>query len=165
MSRRTLLVGDAAGLVDPFLGEGIYYAVRSGQIAAEVAAEALFRERANLAKRKDALNSYDRQIAHEFYKDFQHALLIGRLVSLCPRWCFEFFRHSPEGLEPCFRVLRGEETYAGLWRRMAKHVVARRWLAEKPLEEAKHPSSSRPFHLEAEHHPGVAEALAASQKE
>ncbi len=29
-----LLVGDAAGLVDPLLGEGIYNAVRSGQIAA-----------------------------------------------------------------------------------------------------------------------------------
>jgi flavin-dependent dehydrogenase len=31
---RALLVGDAAGLVDPLLGEGIYNAVRSGQIAA-----------------------------------------------------------------------------------------------------------------------------------
>jgi len=30
-----LLVGDAAGLADPLLGEGIYNAVRSGQIAAE----------------------------------------------------------------------------------------------------------------------------------
>jgi geranylgeranyl reductase family protein len=31
---RALLVGDAASLVDPLLGEGIYNAVRSGQIAA-----------------------------------------------------------------------------------------------------------------------------------
>jgi geranylgeranyl reductase family protein len=30
-----MLVGDAAGLVDPLLGEGIYHAVRSGQIAAD----------------------------------------------------------------------------------------------------------------------------------
>jgi len=31
---RILLVGDAAGLVDPLLGEGLYNAVRSGQLAA-----------------------------------------------------------------------------------------------------------------------------------
>ncbi len=35
-SRDTVfLVGDAAGLIDPMLGEGIYNAIRSGQIAAE----------------------------------------------------------------------------------------------------------------------------------
>jgi flavin-dependent dehydrogenase len=32
---RALLVGDAAGLVEALTGEGIYYAVRSGQIAAQ----------------------------------------------------------------------------------------------------------------------------------
>ncbi|MCP3952286.1 MAG: hypothetical protein GY697_08735, partial [Desulfobacterales bacterium] len=32
--RRILLAGDAAGLVDPLLGEGLYNAVRSGQLAA-----------------------------------------------------------------------------------------------------------------------------------
>lgn len=34
-TRRTLLVGDAAGLVDPFNGEGIRFAVKSGRLAAE----------------------------------------------------------------------------------------------------------------------------------
>lgn len=34
-SRRTLLVGDAAGLVDAFIGEGIRFAVKSGRLAAE----------------------------------------------------------------------------------------------------------------------------------
>ncbi|OLS20459.1 MAG: Digeranylgeranylglycerophospholipid reductase [Candidatus Heimdallarchaeota archaeon LC_3] len=32
---RVLLIGDAAGLVDPVSGEGIHYAIRSGKIAAE----------------------------------------------------------------------------------------------------------------------------------
>ena len=35
-SKRTLLAGDAAGFVSPFDGEGIYYARRSGEIAAQV---------------------------------------------------------------------------------------------------------------------------------
>lgn len=34
-SRRSLLVGDAAGLVDPFTGEGIRFAIKSGRLAAE----------------------------------------------------------------------------------------------------------------------------------
>ena len=38
-SPRTFLVGDAAGLVDPLFGEGIYYAVVSGQAAAAAVIE------------------------------------------------------------------------------------------------------------------------------
>ncbi|MCF1707324.1 geranylgeranyl reductase family protein [Tabrizicola sp. J26] len=37
----TLLAGDAAGLVDPITGEGIAWAMKSGQLAAGAAAEAL----------------------------------------------------------------------------------------------------------------------------
>jgi menaquinone-9 beta-reductase len=36
-----LLVGDAAGYYDPFTGEGIYHALRSAQLAARIATEAL----------------------------------------------------------------------------------------------------------------------------
>ena len=39
-----LLVGDAAGFYDPFTGEGIYTALRSAELAAEVAHGALARE-------------------------------------------------------------------------------------------------------------------------
>ena len=41
--RGVLLVGDAAGAVNPFNGEGIAYAMESGLLAAEVAAQALAR--------------------------------------------------------------------------------------------------------------------------
>ena len=36
-----MLVGDAAGLIDPLMGEGLYNAVRSGQIAAEAVIQTL----------------------------------------------------------------------------------------------------------------------------
>jgi len=38
---RVLLVGHAANLMDPMMGEGIYYAIRSGQIAPEAIVKAI----------------------------------------------------------------------------------------------------------------------------
>jgi len=40
---RTLLAGDAAGLVETLFGEGLYYALRSGELAATAVGEALAR--------------------------------------------------------------------------------------------------------------------------
>jgi flavin-dependent dehydrogenase len=44
-----LVVGDAAGLVNPFNGEGIAYAMESGELAAELIHDALVRDRPGLA--------------------------------------------------------------------------------------------------------------------
>jgi len=59
-----LLVGDSAGMVNPFNGEGIAYALESGQIAAEVIAQAVTRPTAY--SREKALADYPRQIAQEY---------------------------------------------------------------------------------------------------
>jgi len=45
-----LLVGDAAGVVNPFNGEGIAYAMESGEVAAELAADALTSGRMGLVQ-------------------------------------------------------------------------------------------------------------------
>ena len=42
-TRGVLLVGDSGGMVNPFNGEGIAYAMESGELAAEVAVQALAR--------------------------------------------------------------------------------------------------------------------------
>jgi len=44
-----LLVGDAAGMVNPFNGEGIAYAMESAELAAELIHEALLKDRPGLA--------------------------------------------------------------------------------------------------------------------
>jgi flavin-dependent dehydrogenase len=51
-----LLVGDAGGAVNPFNGEGIAYAMESGELAADVIAQAL-REPEG-ARREKALSAY-----------------------------------------------------------------------------------------------------------
>tara|TARA_Y100001949_G_C15974792_1_gene325574 strand:- start:105 stop:1319 length:1215 start_codon:yes stop_codon:yes gene_type:complete len=53
-----LLLGDAAGLVDPFTGEGIGNAMVSGQIAAEIAAQA--KEKNDFSKKY--LKKYDKKL-------------------------------------------------------------------------------------------------------
>ena len=42
-TRGVMLVGDSGGMVNPFNGEGIAYAMESGELAAEVAVQALAR--------------------------------------------------------------------------------------------------------------------------
>jgi geranylgeranyl reductase family protein len=51
-----LLVGDAGGMVNPFNGEGIAYAMESGRLAAEVVAQAF--ARGSAAQRERVLRSY-----------------------------------------------------------------------------------------------------------
>ncbi|HKB32050.1 MAG TPA: geranylgeranyl reductase family protein, partial [Streptosporangiaceae bacterium] len=50
-TRGMLLVGDAGGMVNPFNGEGVAYAMEAGEIAAEVIAAALARRSAESAER------------------------------------------------------------------------------------------------------------------
>ncbi len=54
--RGVLLVGDSAGMVNPFNGEGISYAMEAGRLAAEVA------DRALAQRRTAALDAYDREL-------------------------------------------------------------------------------------------------------
>lgn len=55
-SRGLVLVGDAGGMVNPFNGEGIAYALQSGRLAAEVIGQALSRPTA--VGRERALHQY-----------------------------------------------------------------------------------------------------------
>src|SRR5207245_7334771 len=45
-----LVVGDAAGMVNPFNGEGISYAMETGKLAADLVAEALVRGKPAIAQ-------------------------------------------------------------------------------------------------------------------
>jgi geranylgeranyl reductase family protein len=76
--RNILLVGDACGLADPLLGEGIYYAHKSGQIAAAA-----------------VLNAYpDYDTVFENYKKHLHQTLIRELgyIRICRNIIFSLLR-------------------------------------------------------------------------
>jgi len=65
-AERVLVVGDAAGLVKPTTGGGIYYSVVSGQIAADVLDTALTADNLSAA----GLREFERRWRQEFQREF-----------------------------------------------------------------------------------------------
>lgn len=63
-ARGLMLVGDSGGMVNPFNGEGIAYAMESGQLAAEIAVQALARPRGRA--RELALQAYPAELKRRF---------------------------------------------------------------------------------------------------
>jgi geranylgeranyl reductase family protein len=73
-SGRVLLVGDAAGLVNPMTGEGIYYAVVTGLAAGKAAAEAIVQDRPD-----DAGRQYGRAARAHLFPHLRHTAAAGLL--------------------------------------------------------------------------------------
>ena len=63
-TRGLMLVGDSGGMVNPFNGEGIAYAMESGEVAAEIAAEALARTPG--PRRDEVLRRYPKELQRRF---------------------------------------------------------------------------------------------------
>lgn len=111
-SGRTLLVGDAAALVDPFLGEGVYYAIRSGQFATQVIADALS------AKDPAVPSQYTELVEAEIYREFRPARNLAFFLYAFDRMGYEMLKRRRAFVELYFDVLRGEASYADLWREL-----------------------------------------------
>ncbi len=83
---RALLAGDAAGLVENLFGEGIYYALRSGELAGDAAAVGL--------SGGDARTAYLRGLARDVYPELSASLTLRELIFAgarlgpAPLWCF-----------------------------------------------------------------------------
>ena len=75
-----LIVGDAAGLIDPLTGEGIQFALESGEIAAETVAQAF---RAGRFDDK-TLSVYQDRWMQEFGSKFRIAKAASQLMARCP---------------------------------------------------------------------------------
>lgn len=106
---RTMLVGDACGLADPLLGEGIFYAHRSGQLAAQAirVADLQGKDPASLYRR-----NLNRHVLRElrWIKVYRNLLFCGGLRRRY-RGLKLFFRLMPERLED---AVQGKISFARL---------------------------------------------------
>lgn len=104
---RLILVGDAAGFVDPFYGEGIQYAIRSGQLGAETAANAL---KHNVFS-KELLRNYELKCDHEFKKNLKYSLFLTRLSHNLPSVFIRLLASNVNVLRKNLLVPKGELSY------------------------------------------------------
>ncbi|MFQ5802003.1 MAG: geranylgeranyl reductase family protein [Candidatus Methylomirabilales bacterium] len=119
---RVLLVGDAAGFVDPFTGEGIYYAMRSGLLAAAAIAEG----------ETKVTERYRRLIRTEFQREFRAAAVLAQMIHRAPELSFRTLRRHPEALKAFATVLTGESGYPAFLRRVVRGCLHLCWGKLKP---------------------------------
>lgn len=122
-TRRCLLVGDAAGLVDPLIGEGIRYALASARLAAE-------------AILRGDLAGYEQAIWREVGHSLATAWQAGRVLYRWPRTCFQLGLRNPATIRHFLDLLAGRAGYQGVGRRLFAATLG--WLAARP-QAAIHP--------------------------
>ena len=104
ISSRVVLSGDAAGFVDSFYGEGIAYAIRSGQIAVEVISRIL-------NNGVGSLSDYASFCRSEFGENLKYSLILSRMMHRFPGIFFKIFTSCEEVLDTYLEVLASKRTY------------------------------------------------------
>jgi geranylgeranyl reductase family protein len=103
-TREMLLVGDAAGCVEPFTGDGICFACKSAEIAARCIAEAI-------ASGVIDLRQYSRRIRRELGQELHGARKLLSLSTVFPSLPFRLFRDNDRVWDSFCRLLYGEGTF------------------------------------------------------
>ena len=117
-----MAVGDAAGLVDPITGEGIYYAMRSGDLAART----LLDDTLSVTGRAE---EYRRVLRRDFAADLEfgsrlaHRIFVGRfLFGTIPQRMVQFTRRSARFSVIMQDLFSGRQPYLGLKKRLMSNL-------------------------------------------
>ncbi|HLJ53445.1 MAG TPA: geranylgeranyl reductase family protein [Chthonomonadaceae bacterium] len=106
---RVLLAGDAAGLINPFFGDGILHALKSGQIAACAVLEGSQRQ-------------YTQAIGREFRTNFDSALKLAKFFYQWPRFCYQHGVRRPGATRTAARLLCGDAVFTDVAGRVLRRL-------------------------------------------
>ena len=116
-----IAVGDAAGLVDPITGEGLYYAIRSGDLASKV----ILGDQPASAK----AHAYRALLNRDFMGDLEFGATLAKrvflgsfLFSSVPERMVQFIRRSPRFHVLMQDLFAGTQPYLGLKSRLLKNL-------------------------------------------
>jgi flavin-dependent dehydrogenase len=107
---RVLLVGDAAGLINPLFGDGLFHAIRSGRLAAE-------------ALLAGCPASHTERLHALLADDFEAARRLARLFYGLPGLTYRYGISQPRATPMAVRLLGGELTFRGLGRRSLQRIA------------------------------------------
>jgi len=105
-----LLLGDAAGLVDPFLGEGIPYAIQSGKIAAECIIN-------------NNIGDYRKKIEEEITSNLKYARILVKIVKLDPKRFIKLLANDSTIARDYVKIVLGDSTYRQFLKNTFKKIV------------------------------------------
>lgn len=116
-----IAVGDAGGLVDPITGEGLYYAIRSGDLASQVLL--------NNSEPAHKAADYQQMIAGDFGTDLTYGAGLAKRL-FCGAICFSavptrminFMKRSPKFCEIVQDLFSGTQPYLDLKSRLVRNV-------------------------------------------
>lgn len=106
---RVLLTGDAAGLINPFFGDGILHALKSGQIAAQC-----------ILAGNEA--GYTRAIRDEFKTNFDAALKLAKVFYQWPGFIYKHGVKRPGATHTATRLLAGELNFKDVSGRVMRRL-------------------------------------------
>ena len=98
---RVLLAGDSAGLINPFFGDGILHALRSGQIAARCVLDG-------------TQSGYTGEIGREFKANFDSALKLSKFFYQWPKFCYQYGVRRPGATRIATRLLCGDAMFTDI---------------------------------------------------
>lgn len=120
---RALLVGDAAGLLEPFTGEGIGYAVRSGQLAA-------FAVDAFLKNKAPDLALYTHLLDNELTPELLAAQQFVRIFNRYPALFYYLIKNNDYVWNAICKILRGERNFSDVNRKLGFFKIFLPFLAK-----------------------------------
>jgi geranylgeranyl reductase family protein len=117
VGRRVILTGDAAGFVDPFTGEGIAYAIRSGQIAGEVVTGI-----AAKGKSLSTLKDYVGFCRDEFERNLRYALIMAKLTHQFSNVLYRVIKNSTESFDKFLEIQTLKRSYPSYLRWLTPRI-------------------------------------------